>query len=95
MGERSDPHTPRKPGADSRTWLRAVVAGYLVYLGYSLIREQLKGSSAMVPWFAWACGLLFVVSGLAFGWYTWKTWRAASEAAPPEEEQKEDDQPEG
>ena len=95
MGERSDPNAPRKPGADSRAWLRAIVAGYLIYLGYSLIRDHLKGISSMAPWLSWACGLFFIAAGAAFGFYTWRSWRAAREAAQPSEEPGEDDQPEG
>ena len=95
MGERSDTHTPRSSGADGRAGLRAVVAGYLIYLGFSLIRDHLNGSSVMAPWFAWASGLFFIAAGIAFSFYTWKTWRAASKAAPPAETPKEDDQAEG
>ena len=56
--------------------VRAVVAGYLVYLGGSLIYDYLGGSSTMSPVAAWGLGLLFIAAGAGFGVYTWRRWRA-------------------
>ncbi len=71
----------------SVTTMRAVVAGYLVYLGVSLFRDYLRGDSTLSPLAAWASFLGFCVGGLLFGLYTWKRYQAALEAAklPPEE----------
>ena len=68
--------------------LRAVVAGYLVYLGYTLIRDHLCGTSTLTPWLAWAAGLGFCAAGAAFGLYAWKRYRAALKEAelPPREQ---------
>ena len=55
--------------------LRAVVAGYLVYLGGKLISDYLKGESEIIPWMVWVFGPLFIVAGLAFGFYTWKRYQ--------------------
>jgi TRAP-type C4-dicarboxylate transport system permease small subunit len=75
--------------------IRAVVAGYLVYLGYTLIRDWLRGGSTMSPWVAWGIGLLFCIGGAAFGLYTWKQYRAALKAAElPAEETEEAEPPE-
>ncbi len=60
--------------------MRVVVCGYLIYLGASLIVEHLRGESTMEPWMVWACGALFVVGGLGFGWYSWKRYRAETRA---------------
>jgi hypothetical protein len=64
--------------------LRAVVAGYLVYLGGSLIYDLLKGQSSMSSAVAWALGLLFIAAGLGYGLYIWKRWRADSSEAASE-----------
>ena len=74
--------------ARSTAILRGVVAGYLVYLGYTLIRDLLNGSSTLPLWAAWAAGLGFCIAGAAFGLFAWKRYKIALEAAklPPREE---------
>ena len=62
--------------------LRAAVAGYIIYLGVSLIRDQLTGGSTLAPWFSWVCGVLFVLAGPGFIWYSWKQYRAATAKKP-------------
>ena len=64
--------------------LRAVVAGYLVYLGGSLIYDYMKGRTDMAPIYAWGLGLLFIAAGLAYGAYTWKNWQREN-ADPPQD----------
>ena len=64
--------------------LRAVVAGYLIYLGGSLIYGQLKGESEMIPWVAWFFGIFFILAGGAFGIYTWKRYKKESTENPEE-----------
>ena len=56
--------------------LRAAVAGYLIYLGYGLLRDQLRGLSTLRPWLAWGCGAAFIAVGLGFGWYSWRRYRS-------------------
>ena len=68
--------------------LRAVVAGYLIYLGGSLIYGHLKGESEMIPWMAWFFGIFFILAGIAFGIYTWKRYKQET-AEKPEETQEE------
>lgn len=80
--------------------LRTVVAGYLTYLGGSLVWDRLQGESTLAPAMAWGLGLLFVAAGLGFGLYTWKRWqadakvaeKAAAEAQDGPEEPPEDDE---
>lgn len=55
--------------------LRALVAGYLIYLGVTMILDRIAGRSEMPLWLSWTCGLLFVLAGVFFGWYTWKRYR--------------------
>lgn len=69
--------------------LRAVVAAYLVYLGGSLIVDYLRGRSGVSPFLAWGPGLLFIAAGIGFGYYTWKTWRAAAAAAEQSAEEEQ------
>ena len=68
--------------------LRAVVAGYLIYLGGSLIYGRLKGESDMIPWMAWFFGIFFILAGVAFGIYTWKRYKQET-TEKPEEVQEE------
>ena len=74
--------------AKGAAFLRAAVAGYLIYLGYTLLRDHLRGTSTLEPWIAWAAGLGFIAAGAAFGLYVWKRYRAAREEArlPAEKE---------
>ena len=71
--------------------LRAVVAGYLIYLGVSLVRDRLTGKSDMALWLAWVCCAVFVIAGAAFGWYTWKRWRAETTGKPDNSEVRQSD----
>ena len=62
--------------------LRGAVAAYLIYLGYSLIKDQLAGNSTMAPWLSWVSGVLFILAGAGFIWYSWKRYRADSAESP-------------
>ena len=80
--------------AKSSAFLRGAVAAYLVYLGYSLIRDHLRGSSTLSPGISWAAGLGFCAAGLLFGLFTWKRYRAAmAEAELQHREQQPPEQP--
>lgn len=58
--------------------LRAVVAGYLIYLGASLIYDLLKGRTSLSPALSWSMGLLFIAAGVGYGLYVWRRWQADS-----------------
>ena len=62
----------------SFTVVRAVVAGYLVYLGFSLLRGTTDGGTAMPLRLKWFFSLLFIIAGLLFAVYTWRRWRRFS-----------------
>ena len=68
--------------------LRAVVACYIIYLGGKIISDHVKGESEMAPWMCWFFGILFIVAGAAFLFYTWKRYKKdkAEEAAKAAEE---------
>ena len=67
--------------ATSIAVLRAAVAAYLAYLGYTLIRDVLSGASALTPVLAWAAGLLFIAGAAVFALYIRRRWRADMKAA--------------
>ncbi len=77
--------------AGVRAAFRGVVAAYIAYLGYKLIR------SAEASW-PIAAGAVFIAAALAFGVYTWRRWRIDLEAArlpdEGESDEDEDDEPE-
>lgn len=80
-------HVVRKNQADMKALLRALVSGYLLYLGWKLIRSG--GSTPSFPPFA-ACllGGLLALAGAAFGWYTWQEYRRALKGAELTPEEK-------
>ncbi len=55
--------------------LRALVAGYVIYLGVTMILDRIAGRSEMPLWLSWTCGVFFVLVGAGFGWYTLKMCR--------------------
>lgn len=70
----------RKSRAGNRAALRLAVAAYLLYLGYSILRDMLTGISSLSPVLGWTAGMAFIVCGLLFGWYSWKRWKEARDA---------------
>ena len=72
----------RHARAGSTAALRALVAGYLVYLGVMLIRNLLGGDSPLPAAAAWCVGVLFIGGGLGFAVYAFFRWR--SDSRPPE-----------
>lgn len=83
----------KKTKISNMTILRAVVAGYLFYLGFTILRDVLKGEPGSLPlWLLWLCGILFMLSAIAFGFYTWKYYQ--KEMASLRDESKEGE-PEG
>ena len=64
--------------------LRAAVSGYLIYLGFTMIKDYVEGNSTLAPWLAWTCGMFFILGGAAFIWYSWKQYRAETKETPKE-----------
>ena len=67
--------------AVNRAVLRGVIAGYLVYLGGSLIYDLIQGTSSLSPALGWIVGSLFMIGGAAFGLYTWRRWKVDEKEA--------------
>ena len=82
-------HVVRKQQADTKALLRVLVSVYLFYLGYRLIS---RGDGNPVFYLA---GGIFMAGSAAFGWFTWRQYRAAlrqAELTPGEEEALRQDQ---
>ena len=61
--------------------LRAAVALYIVYLGWSIIKGVREGSTTMAPWLGWTAGLFFIAAALGFAFYAWRRFLREQEAA--------------
>lgn len=66
--------------AKSRGMLRGLVAGYLIYLGGSIIYELIQGTTTLQPALGWFLGPLFMIAGAGFGYFTWRRWKADEKA---------------
>jgi len=78
--------------------LRLVVSGYLAYLGVSMMWDQIRESSTLLPWLAWVAGPVFLIGGLVFGIYSWRQYRtmrreAEQKAAAESAEEPKDPEP--
>ena len=71
----------KRTKANNLAVLRVLVAGYLAWLGFSLIRDCLRGASTLSPAFAWTAGLVFIAAALAFAFYIWRQWKRELSAA--------------
>lgn len=71
--------------------LKGAVAAYLIYLGGSLIYEQLTNSSGLPALVAWGGGILFVVGGALFGWYVYTSFKKDLKAAEITGETKDEE----
>ena len=90
----------KRARAGTAATFRAVVAVYIIYLGYNLIKTTVDGSSTLPVWLGWAAGIFFIAAALGFGYYIWRRWHIDVEAARlpetpgPQEIEEEDDRPE-
>ena len=88
QNEKLEYNVQKRAKAGTSATLRAVVALYLLYLGYQLLRSAAAGSGEFPAWAGWTFGMFFLLAGLGFGVYIWKRWRTDVEAArlTPEEQ---------
>lgn len=77
--------TEKRSRADKAAVIRAVVAGYLVYLGFTIATNK---NTDMSPALSRVLGGAFIVIALGFGFYIWKRWRSDVEGALLPEEDK-------
>ena len=87
--------TAKRTRANNLAVLRALVAAYLAWLGFSLIRDCVRGASALSPVFAWTAGLVFIAAALAFGFFIRRQWKRELAAArlPKPEANEADPEP--
>lgn len=84
----------KRARAGTAATFRAVVVGYLIYLGWKIASAE---GGAMSVLTARLIGAVFILAAIAFGVYTWKRWRIDLENArlpeEPEEHGEDEDQP--
>ena len=80
MDDRPKYNVQRHNKATMGVSLRAVVALYLAYLGWKVIRSRGEGTS-LAPWMSIAIGLLFIAVAVAFGAYTYRCYQRDLKAA--------------
>lgn len=79
----------KRARAGTAATFRAVVAGYIAYLGWKIATAE---GSTMSPLVAKLISCAFLVAAVAFGIYTWKRWRLDLEAARlPEDAQTQEE----
>ena len=79
----------KRARAGTAATFRAVVAGYIAYLGWKIATAE---GGSMPPLAARLIGCAFIVAAIAFGFYTWKRWRLDVEAARlPEDTQAQEE----
>ena len=81
--------------AGTRLVLRLAVAGYLVYLAWSILSGALSGETTIPPWGSWAIAAAFTLFALFFSIYSLREFLRTKKASvfpeqPPEEEEQED-----
>lgn len=90
--DKAEYNVQRRSRAGTTASLRAVAAGYLIWLGWTLLRDMLNGSSTLPVWLSWTASIGFAAIGAAFGWYTWKRYQADMKAAELPETDNDTDQ---
>ncbi|MBQ3702913.1 MAG: hypothetical protein II885_09160 [Oscillospiraceae bacterium] len=81
----------KRARAGTRATLRAVVAGYLIYLAWQIVKGVRTGITTMSHGVAYAAAAFFTLAAIAFVVYLVRTWRADLEAArlPMDEESRD------
>ena len=70
--------------------LRALVAGYMAYLAWQIVKGVRSGESTMAPAVGYAAAAFFLLAAAAFAVYLIRRWRIETEAARlPESDEAE------
>ena len=91
MGKRNaDYDEVKRARAGGIATLRALVAGYMAYLAWQIVKGVRSGESSMSPAVAYLAAGFFALAAAAFLVYLIRRWRADVEAArlPASEETK-------
>ena len=71
----------RRARAGTSATLRALVAGYLVYLAWQIVKGVRSGETSMSPAVGYAAAVFFLLAALAFAVYLIRRWKKEVEAA--------------
>ena len=71
----------KRARAGTSATLRALVAGYLVYLAWQILQNVRSGATSMKPAVAYAAAGFFLLAAVAFAVYLIRRWRIEVEAA--------------
>lgn len=82
----------RRSRAGTAATLRAIVAIYVAYMVYNVLRGTIDGSSTLPVWAGWVLGIALLAADAVFAYYIWRTYQAdLASAILPEEEESEAD----
>ena len=76
----------------NRALLLAIAGGYVIYLAYEMMRDELAGKSSMTMWVCILFVILLGGGGLATLFLAWKIYRKKD---TEETEQTQNEDPEG
>ena len=71
----------------NRAMLLAVFGGYVIYLAYEIMRDELAGKSSMAMWVCILCTVFLAAAGTAVLILAWKVYKTKD---PEEKEEPED-----
>ena len=83
----------RRARAGTGATLRALVAGYLLYLAWQIVKGVRSGETNMPPALAYGAAVFFTLAAIAFVVYLIRRWREEVKAArlPADEVGQEDE----
>lgn len=82
MGKRNaDYDEVKRARAGGIATLRALVAGYMAYLAWQIVKGVRSGESTMAPAVGYAAAAFFLLAAAAFAVYLIRQWRLEVEAA--------------
>ena len=85
----------RRARAGTSATLRALVAGYLVYLAWQIVKGVRSGETSMSPAVGYAAAAFFLLAALVFAVYLIRRWKKEVEAARLPADREEAPQGEG
>lgn len=82
MGKRNaDYDEVKRARAGGIATLRTLVAGYMAYLAWQIVKGVRSGESTMAPAVGYAAAAFFLLAAAAFAVYLIRQWRLEVEAA--------------
>lgn len=81
VNRRAEYDVQRRARAGTNATLRALVAGYLVYMAWQILKNVRSGETTMTPAVGYAAAAVFLLAAAAFAVYLIRRWRIEVEAA--------------